>query len=492
MSQLVESSKTLCSDLCRTHFIEKAREFQHIRELQKPTVSMTVEPVVGVESSILKDRVHRAEDLPEPPEEVLYAAANDAAESEPEVEIEDELQKVGNIGISSEAEIANELLRQEITSTSDIAAGARLPPKLLYISGEVVTLGDLVIRLRCEDEIENEMNKFDELDVYDGPWVISELPHASATTASDLFEADLDFIDTVSPTTQLDENVSAKYEDKLMDKVQQELIKLEFPATSKAEPWTELGRLRPVYGVSAGAASRDAETVYQQLQESNEGSIINVDTTDIDFNSDDPPGVVRIQNGAYVFIQYVSFEPTDEDTFEVEKLRGKNLWRYSMEDCEDHMTDCTDPLILRYLGHEGGYVGEDEVLVVKYLVHWAGWPSEDDSWEFGYNNIPQHLMEEYDTNMGGFGEEGLQMTKAMVDMTRKRSAKRRKKKAKTASVKNRKRKSAAGDAIVINSDSEEGRQKAVNKSKRRASARMVKAVQRRETDEAAVLEVRME
>ncbi|KAA6409197.1 MAG: hypothetical protein FRX48_06750 [Lasallia pustulata] len=153
-----------------------------------------------------------------------------------------------------------------------------------------------------------------------------------------------------------------------------------------------------------------------------------------------------------------------------------------MEDCGDHVTDCTDPLILRYLGHECGYVGEDEVLTVKYLVHWAGWPSEDDSWEFGYNNIPQHLKEEYATNMGDFEEGGLQVTKAMVDMTRKRSAKRRKKKAKVASVKSRKRKSAVEDGIDINSDSEEGGQKAVIKSKRRASVRMVKAIQRHETD----------
>lgn len=148
-----------------------------------------------------------------------------------------------------------------------------------------------------------------------------------------------------------------------------------------------------------------------------------------------------------------------------------------MEDIEDPVTDGTDPMIQRYLGHEGGYVREGEVLTVKYLVHWAGWPSEDDTWEVGRENIPQNLTEEYDTTTGDFEEEGLPITKAMVDMTRPfRTPKRTRKKPKASSVESRKRKSAAEDPTVIDSDSEDRQQRTGNKSKRRASLLLVKAI----------------
>ena len=518
--------------------MEKAREFQNLRGLPRPTLSITEEPIVVVERSTLDDPARKAEDLPKPPEEDLDAAVDDgAAESGPDVEIDRELESVDEIviagedniaskvgitseveiatevgiateidiateiglanedgiaskvgvasrdGIASEVDIANEDGMQETALELDAAADARLPPKLLYDSGEAVTLGDLVIRLRNEDEIKSGVNQFDKLDVYDGPWVVSELPFSGATTPSALFEDDGAVVNAETPTTLLDKSVPPKREDKLKQKMQQKLVKLDFPTTSKAEPWTGLGRLRPVYGLSTGAESRDARTAYQQLQESNEGSIVNVDTAETNFDSENPTGVARIQEEAYVFVQYVSFEPVDEDTFEIERLRGKNLWRYSMEDCEDPVTDRTDPMIMRYLGHEGGYVKEVEALIVKYLVHWAGWPSEDDTWEVGYENIPQNMMKEYDASMGDFEEEGLPITKAIVDMTRAfKTRKRTKKKAKAGSVKNRKRKSAPEDPIVINSDSEDEQQEAVNKPKRRASITLVKAIQRLGTD----------
>ena len=147
------------------------------------------------------------------------------------------------------------------------------------------------------------------------------------------------------------------------------------------------------------------------------------------------------------------------------------------------MTDCTDSMILRYLGHEKGYVREDEVLVVKYLVHWAGWPSEDDTWEVGNNNIPRPLMEQYDATLGDFVGEGLAVTRAIVDVTREyKPPKKTKKKTKAASVKSRKRKSAAAKVIVVDSDTEDTQQEASSWAKRRASAPSIKAARQPETD----------
>lgn len=206
-------------------------------------------------------------------------------------------------------------------AATDAVADARRPPELLYKSGEAVTLGDLVIRLRNEDEIEREKNH--KLDVYDGSWVVSELPFSRTAASSSLFEDDGDAADVEALTTVSDVKVSSNGQDQLMHKMQQKLVKLDFPATSKAEPWTKLGRLRPVFGISTAAASRDARTAYQQLQGSNEGIIVNVETADTDFDAEDPTGVAQIGEEACVLVHYVSFEPVDEDTFEIERLRGK-------------------------------------------------------------------------------------------------------------------------------------------------------------------------
>lgn len=476
------SCRSFHPDICRTYFLEKARDIQHLRKLPAPTLSTTVKPVVGVERLTLDDPVKKAEGLPEPSEEDADVAVDDPAEAEPDVEIDGALKNVGEngvvreveaagesgidseAGIASEVGIAIEVVTQETALVPDVVADPRLPPKFLYITGEAVTLGDMVIRLRDGKETENGMNETNELDVYDGPWVVTELPFSGAIISSGLFEDDV--------------VVPSEAEDKLMHDMQQKLIKLDFPTTSKAEPWTKLGRLRPVYGIPAGAASGDARIAHQQLQESDKGVIVNIHTADTDFDSEGPTGVARIQEEAYVFLQYVSFEAVDKDTFEVEKLRGKKLWRYSMEDCEDPVTDCTDPMILRYLGREGGYVNEDEVLIVKYLVHWAGWPSEDDTWEVGHGNIPQNMMEEYDVNMAGTEEEGLSATKTITDMTRDfKPRKKTKKKSKATSARNKKRKSAAEDPVFINSDSEDPKQEPVHNSKRRASVPMMKAIQ---------------
>lgn len=484
----MKSCRRFHPDICRTYFLEKARDIQQLRKLPKPAFSTIVKRGVGVEQLTLDDPVHKAKDLPEPSEEDLDVAVDDPAETDPGVDIDGALDNIGEVevvdeigsvrevevdsesgidsevGIGSEVGIATEVVTQETASTPGATADARLPPKLLYLTGEVVTLGDLVIRLRDEEEIKNGMDQSNELDVYDGPWVVSELPFSGAIISREFFEDDV--------------VVSSKAEDKLMHDMQQKLLKLDFPTTSKAEPWTKLGRLRPVHGIPAGAASGGARTAYQQLQESDKGVVVNIHTADTDFDSEGPTGVARIQEEAYVFLQYVSFEAVDSDTFEVQKLRGKKLWRYSMEDCEDPVTDCTDPMILRYLGREGGYVKEDEVLMVKYLVHWAGWPSEDDTWEVGHGNLPQNMMEEYDVNMGGTEAECLSVTKTITDMTRDfKSRQKTKKKPKATSVRNRKRKSAAEDPIVTISDSEDSKQEPVHNPKRRASVPMVKAIQ---------------
>ena len=484
MSQLVDTQNPIHPNMPRTYFINKAQEFQHLREMSRLSLSIPMESKLSVESSESHHPVQEAKNLPVSLSEDLDPSVNDAAKLGPNLDIASEVDVVSEIDIASAVDVTSEVAMQETTAKREAAAAIKPCPVLLYNSREPVSVGDLVIRLRNEEDMKDGANKSDKLDVYDGPWVVRELPFSSATTTSDLFEDDVDVIERATLNAISDSQKASEARDMLMHKIQQKLVKLDFPAASKAEPWTRVGHLRPVYATPEEAASNDARTWHRQPQEADARVIVNIDTApDTDSGLEGPTGVARIQKGAYVNVQYVSSEATEENTWEVEKLRGKNLWRYSLGAYEDPMTDCTDSMILRYLGHEKGYVKEDELLVVKYLVHWAGWPSEDDTWEVGNNNIPRPLMEQYDATLGDFVDEGLAVTRAIVDLTRVyKSPKKTKKKPKAASVKSRKRKSAAGKVIVVDSDTEVTQQETSGRAKRRALASSIKAARQPETD----------
>ena len=235
---------------------------------------------------------------------------------------------------------------------------------LRYQSGEIIRRHDLVVRLRDPLDIQHGKNKFNHLDVYDGPFQIVELP-SSSDLATDIF-SDSDNDNSASRYTSPD---SKSHRRLIQD---EKLIKLDFPEISSAEPWTKLKRLRPVYKINRNITRNvdDKLTYYYVSKTNDERTVINTeDLADTDQNDEaDIEGVVKIRSGVYARVKYVAAEgPEDDDRYEVEKLRGKQVYRYDRSEYPDERMD--DDRIRRYIEEEGGMVADDEVLVVKYLIH---------------------------------------------------------------------------------------------------------------------------
>ena len=335
------------------------------------------------------------------------------------------------------------------TSQSSVTSNKR---ELRYRSDEVVKRNDLVIRIRELSDMVDGTNKFDELDVYDGPFQIIELP-LSTTLPVQMFSDESgddgrEGLERASGSKVLDLAEAKDIQD-------EKLVKLEFPkdpkgVPSKGEPWTKLGRLRPVYRISPSVpVDADARTAYHGSK--------NADNTRTILNTQHPRGlgdesasqvfgVCRIQKGAYVKVQYVTAEsPKPDGKYEVEKLRGKRIWRYDrVGDFAKEKMD--DPAIIQYL-KRGGFLRAEEVLMVKYLVHWAGWPSEDDTWVQGPGNIPEQFMNAYNANVrvrpdGSTEESDAEGALEVIDATSPRRSKK-------------KRKSVSTQAIAVREEREE-------------------------------------
>ena len=111
---------------------------------------------------------------------------------------------------------------------------------LLYNSKDRVRKNDLVIRIRDHESMEGGRNKFNRIDVYDGPFRISRL---------------LKFSGLLDPRKSVEKNnISCQVrtpslETTDMERMKETLVKLHFPHNSKGKALTKLGRLRPVYGV---------------------------------------------------------------------------------------------------------------------------------------------------------------------------------------------------------------------------------------------------
>ena len=277
-----------------------------------------------------------------------------------------------------------------------IASETRIPDssgtdfvELHYISGQPVRINDLVIRIRDMEDISGGNNKFDKLDIFDGPFRINELPR---------------------PLRPLDDpeglaigGQPSNDEDK-HDKIkamQEKLIKLHFPQETKAEPWTRLGRLRPVFSVPAEVSDElDARTTYYWSKDKGfERPIMNTENMRIEEDDvSDTRGVCHIQKRAYVKVNYVTADSSESgDEYEVEKLRGKIIEIHPRENFPEERMD--DPAIVDYFAR-GNTISGKEVLVVKYRIHWAGWPSEDDSYERAHDNIPQAFIDAYNESVG--------------------------------------------------------------------------------------------
>ena len=261
--------------------------------------------------------------------------------------------------------------------------------RVYYRSGERVKVHDLVIRIRDRAVIVQGKDKFDLFDIYDGPFLISELPpsiHVCNVFTDDEKSEDAAALETTKEPDH--EKIKA---------MQVKQVKLLFPDGSKAKPWTRLGRLRPVYDI-APDAPMDAPARYLYYHRQRREGVHSSNKYGKEARTANYQGVCRIQKGTYVKVQYVVSQGSEGgNQFEVEKLRGKRIDRCLRADFPDERME--DPAIKRYI-REGGKVNASEVLVTRYLVHWAGWPSEDDTWERAQDNIPEEFIVEYASNCG--------------------------------------------------------------------------------------------
>ena len=365
---------------------------------------------------------------------------------------------VSNEPSSTEKQLSSGVLQS--SSPASQISSAKNNQELRYRSDEALKLNDLVIRIRDLSDMVDGKNKFDKLDVYDGPFQIIELP-LSTTITTDIFSDE-----SVNDGERIGSVPSSKAPEpaKLKDLQDEKLIKLDFPADSKGEPWTKLGRLRPVYRISPSTPpDADARTAYYcSRKPDNTRTLLNTEhPCGIgDAHANQVLGVCKIQKGAYVKVQYVAAEgPAGDNNFEVEKLRGKRIWRHDrVGDLADEKMD--DLAVLQYLNSPDGYLEADEVLVVKYLVHWAGWPSEDDTWERGQDNIPKEFMTAYDTNVRTRPDGGVEESYALgdIEVINATSPRRSKKRRKSVSTK----------AIAVRVDREE-REEALPSPRRKSA-----------------------
>ena len=275
----------------------------------------------------------------------------------------------------------------DFQSLEDISRSAS--NALYYRSGEHVKVHDLVIRIRDRAAIAQGKDKFDLFDIYDGPFLVCELPptlHVRNVSADG---------EKAEGAAALDARKEPDHE--TIQAMQMKQVKLRYPDGSKANPWTKLGRLRLVYNISPDTPmDAPARYLYHHRQGRERVHSPNEDAEEA--RTANYRGVCRIQKGTYVEVQYIVAKgPEGGNQFEVEKLRGKRIDRCLRAEYPDERME--DPAIKRYLA-EGGKVNDSEVLVTRYLVHWAGWPSEDDTWERAQDNIPQEFIDQYVAHCG--------------------------------------------------------------------------------------------
>ncbi|KAI9775104.1 MAG: hypothetical protein M1835_005937 [Candelina submexicana] len=320
-------------------------------------------------------------------------------------------------------------------------------PRLRYRSGQVVAVGDLVVRLRDRGTIAKGRNKHDRNDIFDGPYPIMKVPKCVPTPQRKEFQpidgkgqlpvnsrkkeshVEYDFYEF--PRRTLREagsglisthrkNVGNGEGTEIPSKAEKEtmlqtLVKLKFPKRS-TNPWTKLDRLVPVLESIQEVVSLQGGMVVDTEGDNNKAtSLAEVPTiepetitehaaqkvlhlpTDSPIRTDhEPPtGMVRLRKGVQVAVQYVApYSPASGSHYEVSKLRGKRLRRFRGKEAKGLQTDQDDPWVRRYIKSKGS-PKQGEVLVAEYLVHWSGWPSECDTWERGEGNIPESFLRDY-------------------------------------------------------------------------------------------------
>lgn len=318
------------------------------------------------------------------------------AEVEMEGQVEGEAEEGQNAEVSDQMDWSPPLLptgrRTEVLT--------RAPARLCYRSGGSIGKGDLVLRLRCKPTASVGRFILDSHDIYDGPWMIIELPditsekeeelqgqYQAGTTSSEVGEGpnqgqfvvprrmDRGLTSELIPhprMTREQEKLAQQARRRQRRALWETKVKLKFPEDSRADPWTEICRLIPSTYISDTGDESGMRCEFQ------------------------------LSDHVRVAVPYVTSEGPvgDNGTFVVQKLRGKRLRLLEAREARGIRSDLEDNWV-RIYRLSGGEIRPGQVLAVEFLVHWAGWPSEDDSWEPA-QALPQIFKDEFHAMTDGW------------------------------------------------------------------------------------------
>ncbi|KZF23242.1 hypothetical protein L228DRAFT_281983 [Xylona heveae TC161] len=282
---------------------------------------------------------------------------------------------------------------------------------LCYQSGEAIEVNDLVVRIVDHVAIRLGQIRFEAQDSFDGPWRVAEIPNIGALGTSklmDLFSSDdedeqnskeacaelSDLEISTQPTSGV---ISQRYDSNQALEMGKVVVRLDFPPNSRANDWTELSRLLPVFkhnsedqlkGETLEATTAIANISFnwdkseRKSKEKLRGSEVLLRNYDESFNP--ISGFVCLNDGYRVTVTSAPFSKAracENGSYFVDNICAQRTRVISKKDSEGLETDMNDPEIRRYLKNLQVPPKEGDVFISEYLVHWEGWPKEDDSWE---------------------------------------------------------------------------------------------------------------
>lgn len=284
-----------------------------------------------------------------------------------------------------------------------------------------LAVNDRVVRLRTKEEKE-ESGMHSKFDVFDGPWVITEIRKSPNSLPQEFFDADEE------SDTQAFRQI--KWKQMMTTKV-----KLDFPETSKAKPWVEISRLLPIVdsgSIVTGEVVPSSSTVAQlphfiELAARLGSGAVGEDATNVivkkrltdmrDANID----VVEVRTGKFVAVMDIEPNGIAADSFEVERIRKKRLRLYTKNDARapgseqkdtDNWTSIALEVCIVYpsshyiemliADQKYGHLVKNRIIIDEYLVHWAGWAVEDQTWEPRSNFAYDDYIQEFDTYQDPF------------------------------------------------------------------------------------------
>jgi Chromo (CHRromatin Organisation MOdifier) domain len=225
-----------------------------------------------------------------------------------------------------------------------------------------IKAGEHVFRMRRRCKLDDFQSRFDDGDVYDGPFVV----------------------------TEVDDNqraFSRRNGHSLgLGSTRQTKVRLNFHPEAQASPWVPVPRVRRALEVprECTAGMTNAEKWDAAVAASTAGRSGRA-STGVQY-------VCKIDEEHFVVGKVVAPDSLGDLQYHVDRLRRKKIVIGSRLNFANEPADDDD--VQAYLSAHGP-LKPGEVAVVQYRVHWAGWPSEDDTWERGHGNISPHFIEAF-------------------------------------------------------------------------------------------------